>query len=92
VDVKARITEVDVADDDDEALTLEACDLTHVSARPLPLTSYVSCMRQLSFYLTLTEAEAAAWKSGEIVNDRDGIPDEEDCCPDYPGNRETNGC
>ena len=49
-------------------------------------------MRQLSFYLTLTEAEAAAWKSGEIVNDRDGIPDKEDYCPDYPGNRETNGC
>jgi len=60
VDVKARITEVDVLDDDDEALTLEAYDSTHVSARPLPLLSYASCMRQLSFYLTLTAEEAAA--------------------------------
>ena len=51
-------------------------------------------MRQLFFYLTLTAEEAGAWKSGEIVNDRDGdgIPDKEDYCPDYPGNRETNGC
>jgi len=47
-----------------------------------------------TFYLTLTAEEAATWKTGESVNDRDGdgIPDEEDYCPDYPGNRETNGC
>jgi hypothetical protein len=29
-------------------------------------------MRQLFFYLTLTAEEAGAWKSGELVNDRDG--------------------
>jgi len=94
VDVKARITEADVSDDDDPALTLEACDSTHVSVRPLPLPSYVFCMRQLFFYLTLTAEEAGAWKSGELVNDRDGddILDEEDYCPDCPGNRETKGC
>jgi hypothetical protein len=39
VDVKARITEVDVSDDDEEALTLEAYDSTHVSVRSVPLPS-----------------------------------------------------
>ena len=47
VDVRARITEVDVLDDDDAALTREAYDSIHVSVRPLPLLSYSSCMRQL---------------------------------------------
>ena len=39
VDVKARITEADVSDDDAAALTLEAYDSTHVSVWPLPVPS-----------------------------------------------------
>ena len=46
-----------------------------------------------TFYLELTAEEAAAWKAGESVDDRDGegVPDAKDYCPDYPGKPETNG-
>jgi hypothetical protein len=45
-------------------------------------------------YLTQTAEEAAAWRRGEISSDRDGdgVPDDADLCPDFPGSRATDGC
>ena len=46
-----------------------------------------------TFYLKLTAEEAAAWKAGEPVDNRDGdgVLDAKDYCPDYPSKRETGG-
>lgn len=49
-------------------------------------------------YLEITAEQAAAWKSGaplpvaEADRDGDGVPDEIDLCPDFPGSTEMNGC
>lgn len=51
-------------------------------------------------YLRLTAEEAATWRSGaDVLNmdgsgdrDSDGVPDDMDYCPDWPGNDATNGC
>jgi len=49
-------------------------------------------------YLEITAEEAAAWKAGGPApaaaadRDGDGIPDDEDYCPDFPGHPLTNGC
>ncbi|UCF09860.1 MAG: hypothetical protein JSW65_07325 [Candidatus Bipolaricaulota bacterium] len=45
-------------------------------------------------YLTQTADEAAAWRRGEVTADRDGdgVPDDEDLCPEFPGSHATDGC
>lgn len=50
-------------------------------------------------YLEITAEQAAAWKRGDPVSegtsadrDGDGVPDDEDYCPDFPGAAATNGC
>ncbi len=51
-------------------------------------------------YLTLTAEEAGVWRSDETAptndgsgdRDSDGVPDEIDYCPDWPGSEITNGC
>ncbi len=49
-------------------------------------------------YLEITAEEAAAWKRGEPTpavepdRDGDGVPDNKDYCPDFPGSTLTNGC
>jgi len=49
-------------------------------------------------YLEITAEQTAAWKGGEPApateadRDGDGVPDDEDYCPDFPGRKETNGC
>jgi hypothetical protein len=49
-------------------------------------------------YLEITAEQAAAWKCGEAPpavepdRDGDGVPDDEDYCPDFPGSAMTNGC
>ena len=49
-------------------------------------------------YLEITAEEAAAWKRGEPTpagepdRDGDGVPDNKDYCPDFPGDTLTNGC
>ena len=50
-------------------------------------------------YLEITAEQAAAWKRGDPVSegtsadrDGDGVPDEQDYCPDFPGDAATNGC
>ena len=49
-------------------------------------------------YLDLTAEQATEWKAGEPVTaieadrDGDGVPDEDDYCPDFPGSKEANGC
>ncbi len=49
-------------------------------------------------YLEITAEQAAEWKAGEPApigeadRDGDGVPDEEDYCPDFPGSPEMNGC
>lgn len=49
-------------------------------------------------YLEITADQVAAWKRGEpepvpeADRDGDGVPDDQDYCPDFPGRQETNGC
>jgi len=49
-------------------------------------------------YLEITAEQAAAWKSGEPLpvveadRDGDGVPDEIDLCPDFPGDPGMDGC
>ncbi|MBU1050271.1 hypothetical protein KKG90_09650 [Candidatus Bipolaricaulota bacterium] len=50
-------------------------------------------------YLVQTEEEASVWRSGgpveeSTVSDRDsdGVPDNVDYCPDWPGSAAANGC
>ena len=53
-----------------------------------------------TMYLTLTAEEANVWRSSEGVptnngngdRDSDGVPDDIDYCPDWPGSTITNGC
>ena len=53
-----------------------------------------------STYLALTAEEAGVWRSGESVpttddngdRDGDGVPDDIDYCPDWPGSAVANGC
>jgi len=49
-------------------------------------------------YLQITSEQAWAWKHGEPVQasepdrDGDGVPDEDDLCPDFPGSPASDGC
>ena len=50
-------------------------------------------------YLEITAEQSHAWKRGDPPpaaaspdSDGDGVPDDQDYCPDFPGDAETNGC
>ena len=49
-------------------------------------------------YLEITAEQAAAWKTGEPLpvvepdRDGDGVPDDVDLCPDFPGEPGMDGC
>lgn len=56
-------------------------------------TQYVAVPGMKSDYIDFFQAKAGlAFRFGKNDRDKDGIPDEEDECPDTPGLKEYNGC
>ncbi|MGB6084456.1 OmpA family protein [Moheibacter sp.] len=54
---------------------------------------YVAVPAVKSDYIDFFQAKAGlAFRFGKSDRDKDGIPDEEDECPDVPGLKEYNGC
>src|SRR5690606_1016536 len=54
---------------------------------------YVAVPAMKSDYIDFFQAKAGlAFRFGKNDRDKDGIPDEEDECPDTPGLKEYNGC
>lgn len=54
---------------------------------------YVAVPAMKSDYIDFFQAKAGvAFRFGKNDRDKDGIPDEEDECPDTPGLKEFNGC
>jgi len=57
-------------------------------------TLYAATEGEGVFRLDLTTLEESPGDTSLPSGDRDGdgVPDEDDYCPDYPGSKEANGC
>ncbi len=69
-------------------------DVTTLAISSDGKTLYAGTEGEGVFRLDLTGQESDPGSSPTQAGDRDGdgVPDEEDYCPDYPGSKETNGC
>lgn len=58
----------------------------------LPITPHAPS--GMSSGLSVPSSSGSSTESGSTGSDRDGdgVPDDEDYCPDFPGSQETNGC
>jgi len=102
--IAGTVTGIDVLNGFEQELVFEADDGNAV-IRDLLVKDYPILIRLSDVTLSpdyvetvgdgfhrLGDVDAAPSNSGGSDRDGDGVPDDEDYCPDWPGSKEANGC